>query len=299
MENDSSISRLRHLIQTYPLIDHHAHNILSRERASDYARYSLECITSEALGAALHNGHKTLPQNRSVTQLAEFFGCPAGSDWEDIRAARDAWVQRDYEGLVKKCLEGTHTLLLDDLFGDADDVQPAAWHDKFTVSQTKRVVRIEELAAKILDGSSELLTPDEKEVLERSRFDAHERYDLYRLFLSKFDQAIRAALDDPQVVGFKSVICYRTGLKVDVNVEKDEEEWVKSSFIPVLIGKPENGGNYRINHKRLNDKLVVQTLRLLTSAKEGSGISKPLQFHTGLGDADPTCFSPIQPTYSR
>lgn len=98
----SFLNRLRHLIQTHPIIDHHAHNILCRKRASDYAKYPFESITSEARGAALDNVHKTLPHRRAVKQLAELFGCPADADWEDIRAARDAWVQRDYDGLVKR-----------------------------------------------------------------------------------------------------------------------------------------------------------------------------------------------------
>jgi hypothetical protein len=40
-----------------------------------------------------------------------------------VKKARDVWVQRDYVGLVKKFLEGTHQLLLDDLPTEKD-VEP-------------------------------------------------------------------------------------------------------------------------------------------------------------------------------
>jgi hypothetical protein len=53
-----------------------------------------------------------------------------GSFWMAVKKAWDTWVQRDYVGLVKKCLEGMHQLLLDDLLTEKN-VEPIPWHDQF------------------------------------------------------------------------------------------------------------------------------------------------------------------------
>lgn len=142
---------LTHLIQFHPLIDNHAHNILSRPSATNYTKYPFEQITSEAHGPALQNAPSTLPLLRAANQLAELYGCTP--DWSAVKAAREELVQRDYEGLVRRCLEGTHTVLLDDLLSD-EDIEASEWHDRFTVSETKRIVRIESVAEKILSGLS-------------------------------------------------------------------------------------------------------------------------------------------------
>lgn len=265
-----SVDSLRHLVQTHPLIDNHAHNILGRENACNYAKYPFECITSEAQGPALKNAVKTLPLLRGANQLAELYNCPA--DWEGIKSARDQWVQRDYESLIRRCLEGTHTLLLDDLLTD-DDIQPYDWHDQFTVSETKRIVRIETLASKILGAmkdSGPVVNGDATSGAYRAQFG---------LFHESFKKMITSSVTDPNVVGYKSVICYRTGL----NISEPEEGAVLESFSRTA---QQTGSSYRVEDKPFNDWLVLRTLDILKLAKTESGITKPLQLHTGLGDSD-------------
>ena len=247
---------LKHLIQSHPLIDNHAHNILSRPSATNYTKYPFEQITSEAHGTALQNAPSTLPLLRAANQLAELYGCEP--DWSAVKAVRDELVQRDYEGLVRRCLEGTHAVLLDDLLSD-EDVEAFGWHDRFTVSETKRIVRIESVAEKVLGGLSK-----EESSLEKLR--------------GEFVRLISEAIADSKVVGFKSVVCYRTGL----NVQQPAEEAVVDALSRTL----QQDGSYRVEDKALNDWLVLQTLDLLKEAKVSSGVSKPLQLHTGLGDAD-------------
>ncbi|KAK8221841.1 hypothetical protein M8818_000006 [Zalaria obscura] len=46
--------------------------------------------------------------------------------------------------------EGTHTILMDDGINDDQTVHPFHWHDQFTVGPTKRIVRIETVAANIM-----------------------------------------------------------------------------------------------------------------------------------------------------
>ncbi|KAJ5153176.1 uncharacterized protein N7482_009654 [Penicillium canariense] len=275
-----SLDSLRHLVQTHPLIDNHAHNLLSRDVAADYDSYPLESITSEAHGRALENAQTTLPLLRAVNQLGELYGTPC-ANWDDVLAAHTRWVQQDYDGLIRRSLVGTHTLLLDDLLSD-EDVESYDWHDRFTASATKRIVRIEAVAASLLrDIMSVERTPGES---------------VWSTFRTQFLNALDHAMDDPVVVGFKSVICYRTGL--DVDPHSPDEELLTASLHRILdLGTRKSG--YRVEEKPLNDWLVQQTLKLITFRKR-AGVVKPLQFHTGLGDndinlvkANPACLQPL------
>ncbi|KAL1968103.1 hypothetical protein VTN77DRAFT_2233 [Rasamsonia byssochlamydoides] len=261
---------LHNLVQSHPIIDNHAHNLLSSTKASDYAKYPFESITSEAQGLALDEVQKTFPHHRAVTQLASLFECD--TDWSSIKAAREQWVQKDYTGLVKKCLEGTHTLLLDDLLADVD-VEPYPWHDQFTASKTKRIVRIEAVAARILKS------------LQESHDSQTDDPSTFHVFRDIFQQSIQRAIEDPEVAGFKSVVCYRTGL--DVNVPASASANAYASAVGASFARTiQKGAPYRIADKPLNDWLVVFTLDLLREAKRFQKTSKPLQFHTGLGDSD-------------
>ncbi|KAJ6114906.1 hypothetical protein N7486_000684 [Penicillium sp. IBT 16267x] len=261
-----SLDSLRHLIANHPLIDNHAHNLLSRDVATDYDSYPLESITSEAHGRALENARFTLPLLRATNQLAELYGSPC-AEWSDVLAAHSRWVEEDYEGLIKRSLEGTHALLLDDLLSD-DDVESYDWHDSFTVSATKRIVRIEAIAASLL--------------VELMSTERQEGQTVWGLFRQQFLEKLSHAMDHPAVVGFKSVVCYRTGLDVDPHTP--DEDLLTLSLHRILDSGTRRSG-YRIEEKPLNDWLVQQTLKLITWKKR-AGIVKPLQFHTGLGDND-------------
>jgi Amidohydrolase len=251
---DPSLEALRDLVQTHPAIDNHAHNILTADNALKYSKYPLELLTTEARGSAIDAARTTLPHYRAVRELADFFECEA--EWEAIKRAREVWVKRDYVGLVKECLVGTHQLLLDDLLTQ-DDVEPYAWHDQFTAVHTRRIIRIEALA-------SAILKVPEVEADPKTEWDR---------FQQMFTTAIQRAIQNPKVVGFKSVIGYRTGLQVDVDIKQKDLD--RRSFELLDDIDPE-----RIASKPFNDWLVVHTVGLLR------GSHKPIQFHTGLGDSD-------------
>ncbi|KAL2860555.1 hypothetical protein BJX68DRAFT_225578 [Aspergillus pseudodeflectus] len=268
------LASLRQLVHIHPLIDNHAHNILSRAAASNYTKYPLEQIVSEAQGVALTNATSTLPFHRAAVQLASLYKC-SSSDWNQLKAARDQLVQHDYEGLIRQCLEGTHVLLLDDLLSD-QDVESFDWHDRFTASRTKRIVRIEALAASVLSAIVR-----EGSVPSRS-FDTSAFQALWEGFSRNFSSRISEAIADPAVVGFKSVICYRTGLDVQATDGEDTKPLLRSfarTLSAATVSTP------RVEDKSLNDWLVRQTLNLLKAAKTTQP-NKPLQLHTGLGDND-------------
>ncbi|KAL4970204.1 extracellular developmental signal biosynthesis protein FluG [Aspergillus stella-maris] len=264
---------LRHLIQTHPIIDNHAHNLLSQSAACDYTKYPFEQIISEAQGVALRNASSTLPFHRAAAQLATLYQT-SSSDWDKLKAARDHLVQSDYEGLVRRCLEGTHTLLLDDLLTD-QDIEPFESHDRFTASSTKRIVRIEAIAAQVL---SQIL----KDGFSASDLDNLLAFEApWETFSRDFITRISEAIRDPAVVGFKSVICYRTGL--DVQPTHGDTRELLQSFARTISRSTVSTA--RVEDKPLNDWLVREALNLLTSAKS-SYPNKPLQLHTGLGDND-------------
>ncbi|PLB34836.1 extracellular developmental signal biosynthesis protein FluG [Aspergillus candidus] len=265
-----AFSALRHLIHAHPLIDNHAHNLLSADAATDYAAYPFEQIVSEAHGSALRNARSALPLHRAAQQLAELYGTPS-ADWDQLVAARDRWVRRDYPGLVRQCLQGTHALLLDDLMTDSD-VEPYSWHDRFTPAPTRRIVRIEAIAQQTL---AQLPPVDEDSpAVVAAQFDA---------FRQRFQDQLAAAVADPAVVGFKSVVCYRTGLNVQPVDDAEAATYLLPAFARVL-----RTPGHRVEDKPLNDWIVRCLLTLLqdTAATSPQPVHKPLQLHTGLGDTD-------------
>ena len=264
------IEQLRHLIRTHPLIDNHCHNLLSARHAANYDKYAFECIASDAGATALsQTASKTLPYARAVKQLAQLYDC--APDWQEIKRVRKERIQEDYEGLVRQCLLGTQSLLLDDLLTD-DGVEPFQWHNRFSRSPSRRIVRIESVAAHTIGQFADCR--------EGIAFQGVYPAVLVGMshFSNHFDNAIMSAFADPAVVGFKSVICYRTGLDVDLMVESDA---TTQSYAKVACAS-----GHRIDDKPLNDWLVLRVLDLLREAQKEQGIVKPLQFHTGLGDPD-------------
>lgn len=263
----ANLDPLRNLIQSHPLIDNHAHNLLNKECASDYDTYPLESITSEAHAGALKNARTTLPLIRATNQLAKLYGTPCGN-WSDVQSSHSKWAREDYEGLVQRSLEGTQALLLDDLLGDEEDIESFKWHDRFTSSATKRIVRIESIA--------------ESQILQIASSERKVDQSVWNNFRQRFQQALSDAFDDPDVVGFKSVVCYRTGL--DVNPYSSDDDTLAGSLTRTLDSGTRRSG-FRVEDKPLCDWLVQQTLKQI-SLKKKAGVVKPLQFHTGLGDND-------------
>jgi predicted TIM-barrel fold metal-dependent hydrolase len=103
--------------------------------------------------------------------------------------------------------------------------------------------------------------------------------------MDSFEREIQEAVKDPEVAGFKTVICYRTGL----DIEPEYEQAAKNvghpfeRYVKACIRKR----TYRIERKALNDYLVLRTLEILSEdLPHSDSLSKPLQLHTGLGDND-------------
>ena len=127
---------------TYPVIDNHAHPLLAEKNRN---AFPLEGVISEASDDALaRDSRYTLASYRATAQLYKLFGLKGGEPtWDALRNRRD---DTDYVDLCNMCFKptGIQCLLLDDgLGGVADLAESYNWHDQFTTSPSKRIVRIE------------------------------------------------------------------------------------------------------------------------------------------------------------
>lgn len=263
----SQLAEVVRAIRKCPIIDNHAHPLLKPESLT---KYPLISITTEASGDAIHAAHASLPHIRGVKQLAHVLDC--AHTWEAVVAAIEQRRIDDYEDWVSECLDGLETILVDDGLDAVHDVQDYAWHDSFTRSPCKRIVRVETVAGRIIHKhATEFQEGD----------DAIEA--LFDTVFNEFDAAIRDAIADPAVVGFKSVICYRTGLDVPAVVDL---ALAKASFAEIITDYAGPADIARVEHPGLNDLIVHHTAGLISEMPNRE--KKPLQFHTGLGDSDIT-----------
>lgn len=128
------------IVSVYPAIDNHAHPLLKPEFKDSVP---FEGLVSEASGPALtQDAVQTLACYRATAQLAKLFGLPRNAGWEDVKRIRTGM---DYEELCKICMGPTRVqcILIDDGLGSAHLVNDYKWHDRFTFSPTKRIVRVE------------------------------------------------------------------------------------------------------------------------------------------------------------
>ncbi|KAK7722340.1 hypothetical protein SLS64_000877 [Diaporthe eres] len=262
----AQLNDLIRAIHKCPIIDNHAHPLLKPEAL---AKYPLISITTEASGDAIHAAFTSLSHLRGVKQLAHVLDC--AQTWEAVVAAIEQRRLEDYDDWISECLDGIETILVDDGLDAPDDAYDYEWHNSFTRSGCKRIVRIETVAGRIIQKHASVFKEGDNSE------------DVFDRAIEEFDAEIRSALEDPEVVGFKSVICYRTGLDIPAVVDLTV---AKASFDEIVTDYAGPAELARIQHPGLNDLLVHRAAALISEmpARE----RKPLQFHTGLGDNDLT-----------
>lgn len=131
------------ILRDYPAIDNHAHPLLTAENRDCLA---FEGLTSEADGPALEDAVYTLPHSTARRDLARLYNLPPHVSWEDIKKHRSA---RSYDELCQLCFEKAkiQCILIDDgLSGVKEMAEEYQWHDRFTSSPTRRIVRVEVIA---------------------------------------------------------------------------------------------------------------------------------------------------------
>ncbi|KAI5462607.1 hypothetical protein BGZ63DRAFT_354656 [Mariannaea sp. PMI_226] len=262
LQTETSLLRT---IRNTPIIDHHAHPLLKLESID---KFPLLSIVTEANGDAIDSSKTGMPHLRAVKQLSAILDCEP--TWESVSSAIRAKQSGNYEAWVERCMSGIENVLVDDGLGAGADLEAYSHFDKFTRSHNKRIVRIETIAADVIDRAlSESKTADEA----------------FHSADAAFSAAIVESIRDTEVVGFKSVICYRTGLAIP---RKQDSGTAVNSFQQIFEQK--QAGHIqqfnRLEHAGLNEYFVH---RLATLIRDGPDLhKKPIQFHTGLGDNDIT-----------
>ncbi|TFK37638.1 amidohydrolase-domain-containing protein [Crucibulum laeve] len=253
----------------HPAIDNHAHPLLA---AAHRDALPFEGLISEAEGDSLtQDAVHTLACFRATAELRPLFGLGESATWDDIKAAR---ARVDYTELCKRCMEptGIQCILIDDGLGGVKDLaQDYKAHDQFTPSPTKRIVRVEIVAEVSIPRSICSVRP-------HLGSDTLDVVPILDAFVEQLSASLKKSAVDPEVVGFKSIVCYRTGL--DVSTISSPAS-LKFSLLD-MFKMYQDKGSIRLARKALNDQVVRITLEI--AGKH----DKPVQFHTGLGDNDIT-----------
>ncbi|KAK8004760.1 hypothetical protein PG990_010797 [Apiospora arundinis] len=270
------LQALRTAIRTTPIVDNHAHPLLKNHKSTDKSFLS---IATEAHGDALNDTWSSLAHIRAVKQLAGQLDCEP--TWDAVEAAmkakrslqgQEASVRSDW---YRRCMEGIETILLDDGLDSGDETHDYDWHNQFVTGECKRIVRIEALATDMIRCRVAKMTGETPRTILIA-------------ILDDFVREIERCIADPEVVGFKSIICYRGGLDLpSIHQMRMEEAQAE------LEGIAQAGADKftRLQHRALNHVLLHATAsRIAENGGDGSEQQpkKPIQFHTGLGDNDIT-----------
>ena len=287
---------LESFIRTCPVIDNHAHNIY---KIDGLKKENLLTITTEASEEALDDTPSSLSHIRAAKQLRRLYGLPAEAKWTNILKKRSDLLDQDPDALTRECLQEIQTILIDDGFDDPDVLEPFHWHNRFTRSPCKRLIRIEELAADILSSLH-----DQEQLPTGPRIADEAACNLaWTTFLTAYEVAIATAISSPEVAGFKSARCFTLGLAVtagsDDEVADRGLQSFRYEFLPACVSN-----DFRIGSAAaLNDALIISLCKLIAAAAAADRhhrSPKPLQFHTGVGnkeipvlESNPACLQPL------
>jgi hypothetical protein len=188
---------------------------------------------------------------------------PGSPSWDEVKAARENY---DYEKLCKICFKdcAIETILIDDYLADPSLVNEITWHDQFTRSKARRLIRVEIVAEVLFFPSFRFVAEWVEQIILRELLEPHLMTDTLNVvpILTGFTTKIRAALtahaQDPAVAGFKSIVCYRTGLDVSMY---SSQAGLKFSLLDVFK-MLQAEGKVRLAHKDLNDLVVRTTLEV-------------------------------------
>jgi uncharacterized protein len=225
-----------------PLIDQHAHNLLRPEVAK---RYPYAAAFTEGYDSEIINYHarQTFFYRRSLREISTLLACEPQE--AAILARRESLGLENLTQLYFSAAN-LEAIYLDDGL-QPENILPISWHEKFTSVQ--RILRLEVLAEQLIPQIEDFDT---------------------------FVQTFTSQIDPPpnEVVAFKSIVCYRTGLDIQF-VSRD----VAATNFYQLKQQVQNQP-LRLINKPLIDFLLQQAL--LIAAK----YRLPIQLHTGYGDPD-------------
>jgi predicted TIM-barrel fold metal-dependent hydrolase len=234
---------LRHVT----VVDNHCHGILRSQNFDDLVSWRRAFTESADPGMPREHVASTAFYQRLVRTLAAFFDCEP--EEEAVFAAR---AEIDATELTSELLRAANVeiLLIDTGYPPPEEILPAGELAELAGCRTEPMLRLETLMEHLLSGHDSL---------------------------GEAKEALAAALDDVRGQGYvalKSIVAYRTGLKVGEWTQEAAEE----SFREYKLAAGE--GSARLTHKPLLDTL------LHVAFAEAARQEVPVQFHVGYGDAD-------------
>ncbi|KAI8454203.1 amidohydrolase-domain-containing protein [Phakopsora pachyrhizi] len=288
--DDDDVVRYPGLYQTCfrcPAIDNHAHNVLrdiySRQGGKlnflKDRQIPLESIFTEAEGEAFLSNHSTssLAAISSVEKLSKLYNCSNENGWKSVS---EKIKSLDLISRCKKCFEksGIYTILFDDLLsGVEDSCHRFNWHARFTVKPPKRIVRLETL----FQDRLQTVISIEAEKKGNPRW-----IEVLMRVADFLENQVFELMSDPDVVAFKSIIAYRSGLDVTVtNSPIGAMEDLKKLMDRYNEKKDLDSIRLDLETKDLNDYLLGCALETLKEFKNCVKRPLPVQFHVGLGDS--------------
>lgn len=82
--------------------------------------------------------------------------------------------------------------------------------------------------------------------------------DIFKVFEDGLTAAFQASAADPEVAGFKSIACYRTGLDISLTRDVSAIERAMMTQLLVYVSKR----SLRLADKTINDYVVNMTMRI-------------------------------------
>lgn len=204
---------------------------------------------------------------------------------EAIRAEMGPW------NLAKRCFgaAGIAAVLIDDGLACPRGALPVNLHDfpnRLNVPIARRVLRLEMEAEKTL---TDLVTQNQDHVWSRgprpvSYTHSPDKKPRTTLRAQQFRNAFSARLDPlpPNVVSFKSIAAYRSGLAVNLDWTDEDLEDALAKMSYASLSASEGSAAQKI---RLEDKVIVDcVVRIGLQVAKRHAI--PIQIHCGFGDTD-------------
>jgi predicted TIM-barrel fold metal-dependent hydrolase len=231
-----------------PAIDQHAHNLLTPEvvEANPYGASFTEGIDPALVG---HHARHTFFYRRSLRDIAALLECEPEESAILVRRG-----ELGMERLAALCFDQSklNMVFLDDGLLP-EKTLPLEWHGCFL--PVRRILRLEYAAEQLIRESDGLEAGGFEHFIER--------------FLGGIDPP------PPEVVAFKSVAAYRSGLRIDCTPDQPA---ARAAFD--RIRRAAGSSPFRLTEKALIDYLLVHALRVASQR------AIPVQFHTGFGDPD-------------
>ncbi|CAH7666976.1 amidohydrolase-domain-containing protein [Phakopsora pachyrhizi] len=237
------------------------------------------CFRCPGRGEAFLSNHSTssLAAISSVEKLSKLYNCSNENGWKSVS---EKIKSLDLISRCKKCFEksGIYTILFDDLLsGVEDSCHRFNWHARFTVKPPKRIVRLETL----FQDRLQTVISIEAEKKGNPRW-----IEVLMRVADFLENQVFELMSDPDVVAFKSIIAYRSGLDVTVtNSPIGAMEDLKKLMDRYNEKKDLDSIRLDLETKDLNDYLLGCALETLKEFKNCVKRPLPVQFHVGLGDS--------------